>query len=81
MDVFLQTSATLKEQRFHDVALYYEGKIQYCLSRGDFKIIGNELGIQNVADIIQTFHEILRSKGGSKPFDFHLGVILHVMNS
>ena len=78
--VFLQTAAALKEQRFHDVALCYKNKVQYLLSGDDFKVIGNEFGMQNVAYTVRMFPEKLRFKDGSQAFEAHRGGILYVMN-
>lgn len=78
--VFLQTAAALKEQRFDDVALCYENKVQYLLSGDDFNVIGNEFGMQNVAYTVRMFPEKLRLKDGSQAFETHRGGILYVMN-
>lgn len=78
--VFMQTAAILKDQKFHDVVLCYAGKVQYVLSGDDFRVIGNEFGLQNVAYTVRTFPQKLRLKEGSKPFEVHRGGLLYVMN-
>lgn len=78
--VFLQTAAALKSQRFQDVALCYQNKVQFLLSGEDFLVLGQEYGVQNLAYTVRMFPEKLRLNDGSAAFEVHRGGLLYVMN-
>lgn len=77
--IFLQTAEHFKGRSFEKVALCFRNENRFMLSGDDFRVMGEEFGVQNPAYTIRTFPEKLTTTQGAAAFATHKGGVLYLM--
>lgn len=77
--IFLQTAEHFKDRDFEKVSLCFRKENRFVLDGRDFKVIGQEFGVQNPAYTIRTFPEKLSTAKGEAAFETHQGGLLYLM--